>query len=388
MRLVLTLTRWMTLLIGAPIVLLLAAEIVYRAQGAIRNIGTKAPVSALPAVHPYAQTGWFADFLPQSEPVFVHDSYRQWVVQPMQSRGLNVGEDGYRLTPKLATASPTRRVLMLGGSVMWGRFARDEYTIPSHVGRLLADKSYTDVEVLNRSQPYFNFTQDSITLLTELARGESPAAVVFLNGVTDMQLADRHGRAGHADNERKNRRLFERGWGAKSVAKDLEDVLQHSELLQRLGVVLVESDVAADSAPVPCEDVARYYHQMAVSVASLGASHGFPVFFFRQPGIGDRKEPRPVWEQRWPAVEQHQACAKVIDSLMISDPRLKYESLHDLFYEDSAPRFMRADGSLTEDGNLIVATRIAARLDSLGQSRSTESPASKAAARTARAYAP
>ena len=85
-------------------------------------------------------------------------------------------------------SAATRQVLMLGGSTMWGYSARDEYTIPSLVAQRLARHGVTDVKVINLASIGYNTTQGAITLLLELRRGNTPAAVVSLDGVNEVGI--------------------------------------------------------------------------------------------------------------------------------------------------------------------------------------------------------
>jgi len=350
--------RVVSLVLGGVVLLAVALEGVYRVQKGTREKLSGTLEWQVPATHPYAGTDWYEKFRYYPSPTYVHDPYRTWRVQPMQSEYMTINADGYRATVQDMNTGPRRQVWLLGGTVMWGSGARDAHTIPSLVAGRLAELGDTDIEVVNLALPYFNFMQESITLLKRLSNGERPVAAVFLNGSTDLRLARRHGQPGHADFESRNRALAQAGWYGRTFGDDVLDIVRRSQLLQRLSLVgTPPTGAPAEDAQFSCQQAVGYYQEMARSIAGVAAAHRFDVIFARQPDPSDRAEPRPEWERQWPVEEEQKACGEVVDAAM-SASSAHYLSLRGIFDGDSEPRFLREDGTLTEEANAIVARRI------------------------------
>jgi hypothetical protein len=361
-----------SVVVGGALLLAFALEGVYRVQRTAREKLSDTLEWQVPAEHPYAGAEWYEKFRYYPSPVYVHDPYRTWRVQPMQMEYMTINADGYRATVQSVNAAPTREIWLLGGTVMWGSDARDAQTIPSRVAQRLAELGDTDVKVVNLALPYFNFMQESITLLKRLSSGERPVAAVFLNGLTDLRLAREHGQPGHADFENRNRALFQAGWYGRSIGDDALDIVRRSQLLQRLGLVGAPLPTGApEDTPFSCPQAVGYYQEMARSISGVGAAHGFEVIFARQPDPSDRVEPRPEWERQWPVEGEQKLCGEVIDATMSASTSARYLSLHGIFDADGEPRFLRRDGTLTEAANAIVAERIADTLHDVLQKKAS-----------------
>jgi hypothetical protein len=355
-----------SVILGGALLLVFALEGAYRMQRTAREKLSGELEWQVPAEHPYAGSDWYEKFRYYPSPVYVHDPYRTWQVQPMQMEYMTINADGYRATVQSTNAAPAREIWLLGGTVMWGSGARDANTIPSRVAQRLAELGDVDVKVVNLALPYFNFMQESITLMKRLSGGEKPIAAVFLNGLTDLRLAREHGQPGHADFERRNRALFQAGWYGRSISDDVLDFARRSQLLQRLGLVgAPRPSGALEDTQFSCPQAVRYYQEMARSISGVGAAHGFEVIFARQPDPSDRVEPRPEWERQWSVEDEQKQCGEVIDAAMSTSTSTLYLSLRGIFDADHEPRFLRRDGTLTEAANAIVAERIAATLHEL-----------------------
>src|SRR2546422_2514999 len=125
---------------------------------------------------------------------------RGWWPEPQAARYVHVDSAGRRVTIQPSpSAAGSRRLLLLGGSAMWGYTARDSFTIPSQVARRLAGAGA--VEVVNLGQAAFTLTQEVTTLLLELRRGDVPDVVVFLDGSNGVATTFQSGSPGHVLNE-------------------------------------------------------------------------------------------------------------------------------------------------------------------------------------------
>ena len=120
--------------------------------------------------------------------------YSYWAVAPFAGHFINVAEDGLRRTVSERDISqPT--VYFFGGSTAWGEGARDAYTIPSQVARLLGERDHA-VNIVNYAQTGYVSGQDLILFQRQLALGNLPDLAVFYQGFNDVYSAFTGGQAG------------------------------------------------------------------------------------------------------------------------------------------------------------------------------------------------
>ncbi|MBI5240718.1 MAG: SGNH/GDSL hydrolase family protein [Elusimicrobia bacterium] len=100
---------------------------------------------------------------------------------------------GWRAPGPIPLRKPpgTLRVLVLGGSAMFGVGAQDGHTAPDHLERILnADPrtrppGITRIEVLNAAQGWYGSTQELVHFVTDLWRYE-PDIVLVVDGYNDI----------------------------------------------------------------------------------------------------------------------------------------------------------------------------------------------------------
>ncbi len=154
----------------------------------------------------YGDAAWINDYREEFRRAYIAQwrSYVYWRRTPYHGNYINVDANGLRLTTSTegagkASGTPLK-VFMFGGSTMWGVGARDAFTIPSIVARELQQKGVA-VEVVNFGESGYVSTQEVITLLLQLQKGERPALVVFYDGVNDIFSAYQQRMAGLPQNE-------------------------------------------------------------------------------------------------------------------------------------------------------------------------------------------
>ncbi len=111
--------------------------------------------------------------------------YSYWVLAPFDGQFINVDKTGLRETTSFVKGANRSRVYFFGGSTIWGEGARDAYTIPSQVARLL-NKREVDALVQNYGQTGYVSTQDLILFQRQLALGYLPDIAVFYHGFNDV----------------------------------------------------------------------------------------------------------------------------------------------------------------------------------------------------------
>lgn len=362
--------RDLWLMIGVTLILFLGLEGLYRAPAAIL---ARRPEPAQPVVdstlHPYFHEAWWGPFQGRDGLLVRYnrfDPYRAFWGTPATSRYVNVDSAGRRITPQELPSSrgAVRQVFMLGGSAMWGYTSRDSFAIPALVARELHDRGVMDVEVVNLAQGAYNSTQESATLLLELAHGRVPAAAVVLNGYNDIATADKYGGAGHTYGEAAIAQQIELGrrefWG------ELIGLGRHSALIGGLRGKLGLDRPAAQPRLAPdalCADVARYYRGMARVEDAVAREWGFPVIHVLQPFHSASHKVPTAWERTFRVLEVHARCANAIEEEMGRAPgAASFVSLTGVFDAESATVFVDDHAHVTEAANRRIAARIADEL--------------------------
>jgi len=83
---------------------------------------------------------------------------------------------------------------------MWGWGARDDHTIASHLSKWLHARGYR-VQVTNYGQFGYVSTQEAITLLRCLHRGERVDIALFYDGINEVFASAMNAVAGLPQNE-------------------------------------------------------------------------------------------------------------------------------------------------------------------------------------------
>jgi lysophospholipase L1-like esterase len=319
-----------------------------------------------PAFRPDASQPWFAEWEAHHGAVDLKarfDVYRAWTMAPVALAGITIDSSGQRLTVQPApTGSAPRQVFMLGGSVMWGYTTPDRETIPSLLAARIRDRGVTDVKVVNQAQISYNLTQEVITLLLELRRGNVPKAVLFLDGVNDVAALTEYGEPGHSIKEAELAQRLELG---ESPGEHLmADVAQSSFFLQALRARLGrQSTRPLPPAGESCGQLALQYRNLAQVVGRLGRAYGFTPLFFWQPALASTGKPHSRWErslaQGDPYRLLYRPCTAAVDSIMATDPGLNYFPLDSIFDRDSTSIFLDEWGHITATGNQRIADRMA-----------------------------
>lgn len=165
-------------------------------------------------------------------------SYVYFRHKPLNGETITVDAQGRRATwnPERTAAgdSSTKpvKIWVLGGSSAWGMGARDAFTIPSLLSKILNARGH-DVKVTNLAEVGYVSTQELIALEIALREGEVPDIVIFLDGVNDVLAAVQNGVAGWPQNEENRRREFasHRSAGRLIIAA-LRSFLQDSAILR------------------------------------------------------------------------------------------------------------------------------------------------------------
>jgi lysophospholipase L1-like esterase len=126
---------------------------------------------------------------------FHYEPFILWNADEYHGKWINIDQNGLRKTwaPGGAKAPAPEEIYVIGGSAIWGIGARDDYTIPSNLSKLLnAEKQ--QYRVSNYGMPGFTFLQEIIKLSLLLQKGQRPHYVIFYDGANDVYAAYQSGR--------------------------------------------------------------------------------------------------------------------------------------------------------------------------------------------------
>jgi hypothetical protein len=226
-------------------------------------------------------------------------SYSNYHRRPFPGKYINVDKDGRRATwnPEPKDASETIRLAMFGGSTMWGTGARDEFTIPSYVSKMLAEKYPQRIRVVNYGQDGYVTTQEVITLLREIQMDRVPDIAVFYDGYNEIFTAMQAGAAGIPMNEYNRMREFNILHPSRTRDFYLEVLTRTNtfQLLRGLRAAL-QPEVIADplegkDTEALARDVVRVYATNVETVSATAKQFGMSVQFYWQPSVYTKNSP-------------------------------------------------------------------------------------------------
>lgn len=303
-------------------------------------------------------------------------SYVYWRLHPYKGAHINVDALGVRQTWNASPVpSPEQpRIFMFGGSTMWGWGARDEFTIPSLVAKRLAETTRPSAWIVNYGETGYVSTQEVITLMLELRRGNIPSVVVFYDGVNDAWAAFQSGVAGQPQNEVNRVREF----NSRTRFNWREGLLGRLALFRFARGLMGGTDTSSAMPrrflePEAARAVVDAYMGNVRIVNALARQYGFRAVFFWQPTIFSKKT-LSADEERWrltaprrpgrtaPAfAEEYQAFNQTFQERVRASKLDNVVNLSGLFEDDSRTIFIDRF-HVSEAGNAKVADAIAQSL--------------------------
>lgn len=311
--------------------------------------------------------------------------------RPFSGETISIDERGFRRTwqaphdASLAARGRPFRVLMLGGSSLWGFGARDDHTIPSLVARKLHERGRRIV-VGNLAEIGYVSTQEVIAMVRELQSGDRPDLVIFYDGVNDSTSALLEGEAGVTTNERNRRAEFNirqspSRLAAAMIARLVEDTAT-SRLARTIGRRIVGYRDPAGALPgldhrreLIAGVVRRYIANVEIA-DRFGREFGFTALHYWQPVVFDKKSLAPFEREEAQKLGWARSfLVEVYDAIRGStelrvDPR--FHDLSRLFDETRGLVFIDYCHT-TEAANEVIAEAIArdaiAALDAIDRGR-------------------
>jgi lysophospholipase L1-like esterase len=192
---------------------------------------------------------------------------------------------------------------MFGGSTMWGTNARDAFTIPSIVAKTLEGRGMS-VETINFGETGYVSTQEVISLLLQLRKGNIPDVAIFYDGVNDTYSAYQNQFAGIPQNESNREKEFNllnperlhdlKKSSVRGALNELSTVRFVKKLLLRLNLrketkSMLQDDKSDDKDSLAEQVIINYLGNMAI-IKALAKSYGFRCVFYWQPTIFEKKD--------------------------------------------------------------------------------------------------
>ena len=189
------------------------------------------------------------------------------------------------------------RILMLGGSSLWGFGARDDQTIPSLLAHQLFDRGWA-VDLWNLAEIGYVSTQELVALVRELQAGYRPDLVIFYDGVNDTTSAYLQPRAGVTTNEENRVKEFNlRKSPSRLAAALLANLIENSGSYRLAQAVRRRLDRGAGVPSLNLGQrqlgmigygVISVYQANVSIVEALGREFGFRPLFYWQPVVFDK----------------------------------------------------------------------------------------------------
>jgi len=300
---------------------------------------------------PTAQDFW----LEQSQTIVQWLPFSYWHVSAIQGEYINVGTDGIRHTPSYTDDPNAQTIAFFGGSTVWGEGARDAYTIPGHVARLLSEAD-TPQQVINYGQTGYVSTQDMILFQMQLLQGNQPDIAVFYQGFNDTLAALIQGYSGVTLQEDMRISDVEAG-----------RLLRAGQPVLRLPSISLD-DVDLSLAGVESADaqaIADRWFANVEMIETLAAGYDVQVIFVWQPMISRKQSLTEIeqgilvqMEADYPGLtELYEAVDELVQNRIASENWGNIIMLSGLFADDERSIFYDLV-HVTEYGNLTIAEAI------------------------------
>lgn len=336
------------------------------------------PLHGVSARSPYQGQAWAeAHFSDCWERLTEYEQYVGWHSREFHSESINIDPDGVRRTwnPEPGVGESPGTVYVFGGSTLWGIGARDEYTIPSHLSKLLAGHGH-DFKVYNYGEQAYTFTQEIVRLSLLLRDGHRPDYVIFYDGINDVFCARTWGNPGATFMLSQIRDTLGTGWGtvrgtpsmARTISSAVSDLSKQSMITRVISLLAnrPQAELPASASGYTEEQlqqlsagIAAYYTESMDLLERLAESYGFRYACFWQPN--SCLEAQLTDEEASYAYRNDGAyCGlhRMTAECLTAEPPPLFFDVSDALGNRTGTCYVDSSGHLSEEGNRLVATRI------------------------------
>ena len=330
---------------------------------------------------PYQGKEWVAAYISESaEQSTQYEQFLGWAKREYHGRYINVDSHGVRETwnPEHFHGEPPRTLYMFGGSTVWGAWARDHYTIPSYLSKLLNSNDHSFI-VHNYGEDAYTFTQEVVRLMLLLREGHRPDYVVFYDGASDVYSAYHLGMAGTSRSVftiRAEMARFDRNKDIELIFTGLARLFRKHCMIYRAigrGVSLfppqqefqeVASTYTDKELQLLSDDTIEYYLKSMDLLDHLAQAYDFKYICFWQPVIFTEVKLTDEEVKINPRLNDKtlaKLCHFTNDSLTARAPH-HFFNISDALSDRTESCYIDAY-HLSEEGNELVATKIVSILE-------------------------
>ena len=311
--------RDLWLMLGLSCILFLGLEIIARGYYLFRyeilapnsSIQKEYQIDERENSESYKFSPWVIDYFRELQESGKSDwySYVYWRRKAYSGNYINIDSSGTRKTYNtIPLSKASKKIFMFGGSTIWGTGARDEYTIPSFVSKMLDERSHDEFYIVNFGESGYVSTQELIQLILELKKGNIPNIVIFYDGVNDVFSAFQNKIVGIPQNEYNRRKEFGLHANIKKAVNEVGpfDLFRRYSAFARLvlnrkdKIIAKYKNIAAEeqenkimqeqpnlrsSLDSLAEKTVYDYFANIRIIGALSREYQFEAFFFWQPTI-------------------------------------------------------------------------------------------------------
>jgi len=299
-----------------------------------------------------------------------YEPFIEWNANEFHGKWVNMDHAGKRKTwisPGPISPSP-KQIFVMGGSAIWGIGARDDYTIPSDLSKLL-NATNNQYLISNYGIPAYTFLQEIFKLMLLLKEGQRPDYIIFYDGSNDVWSAYREGIVVNLHNFEDIREKLE----GSPITLGIKFVLSRLRIVQATEKTLAffypkfhyQEEKAAGFTEKQLEalgkDIAKNYKESANLVQNLSKTYNFNYTLFWQPVIF--YEPRVAEEEI--KFDPHYRdknlpeLFKIVRANLVNSPPPRWVDLSEALHQ--APKPIHIDfAHLTESGYAIMSAKIGA----------------------------
>ena len=319
-----------------------------------------------PIPESYRTISWFKEYVKEASHVFFHvdwSPYVYWKTQPFKGKYITVNDDSSRKTwsPPINTSKPIYHIFMFGGSTLWGWGARDDYTIPSLIAKILHAKYNVQAQITNFGELGYVSTQEIIRFIKEIRQNNIPQLVIFYDGLNDVFSGLQSGRPGIAHNEFKREKEFK----DSVVRKIYDSLIEHSTLYKVIFRIFgrnnaeIQSNLATPEALNNLsEEIISVYKGNISIINAIASSFKIKTLFYWQPVIFTKKD-ITIFEKSFENIHSYSKQLYINTNEKADDIReTNFYNISDILSGYGAS-FYIDPWHIDEKGNEVVAKKIA-----------------------------
>ncbi|OGQ37928.1 MAG: hypothetical protein A2W61_00710 [Deltaproteobacteria bacterium RIFCSPLOWO2_01_44_7] len=302
------------------------------------------------------------------------EPFRGWRTKEFHGKYINVDSWGVRKTwnPRNFQGRQPKTIYLFGGSTAWGFGARDDYTIPSLLSKLLAKKGHSFV-VHNYAEVAHTFGQNLLRLALLLREGYQPDYVIFYVGLNDVATAYEFGVAGAVNDFFRIEEILEHHslshwqniWiGVKGLIADRSRIYQAVSRIRNRSLKpgferWKAEGYTEEQLKKLSGDIRKEYEKSIQFLDHLAKAYSFKYLVFWQPVIYTKKVIHEYEKMEY-IPENERTLARLY---LLTTDGLGGDGFSQFFnithiLDDKRESYYLDSGHLSEEGNAVAAEKV------------------------------